>query len=130
MIEQFNLVKLKTNLVTDEKEDLYKIQSCLFERSNLIIKILKLCIEKLKSLNENSLAKGLNWILKEIQDSLIFKSDDNAFRLLEHQKENNQDLQTIFLWLEQYSSLKDQNRERIGKVKHKTQSFTCKLSLN
>jgi hypothetical protein len=33
----------------------------LFDRTNLILKFLKLSIDKLYSLKENTLAKGLNW---------------------------------------------------------------------
>ena len=42
-------------------EDVGKIQSFLFDRTKLIIKLLKICKEKMSSSKESVLANGLQW---------------------------------------------------------------------
>lgn len=100
----------------------------LFERNNLIMKILNLCKEKFFKAGEEYLAKAVNWIILEIQDSLIFKSDDKVFRIIEKTKEGNKDLQDIFNWLEEFSSMKDKNFS-LEKVGNRKQSDNLGLSV-
>jgi len=49
-----NLKKLKSS-------DSMKVNSFLTDRTNLIMKLLKICREKLLSQNETTLSKGLDW---------------------------------------------------------------------
>ena len=39
----------------------------------------------------------------EIQDSLIFKSDDKTLKHLDKLKENNKEIQNIICWLEEFN---------------------------
>lgn len=106
-----NAVKgLEKEKDTNQKED---YGSYLFERNHLILRILNLCKEKFYKVNEEYMAKAVNWIIIEIQDSLIFKSDDKIFRIIEKNKENNKDLQDVFNWLREYSSVKEHLNQEI-----------------
>ncbi len=51
----------------------------------------------------------------EIQDSILFKTDDQSIKKLEELKKENKELQTIFSWVEEYSTLKIKNKHRSSK---------------
>jgi hypothetical protein len=119
------------NEIEKEKEQKEDFGSYLFERNNLILRILNLCKEKFYKTHEEYLAKAVNWIIIEIQDSLIFKSDDRIFRIIEKNKDNNKDLQDVFNWLREYSSVKEHIDHNIYDVdiKHKNKGITSDLSV-
>ena len=142
IMDQIALVKLNNNLKDDNnnnnkiqdlpstKEHKHDVGPFLFERNNLILKILRFSKDKFQALNEKSLAKGIDWIVKEIQDSMIFKSDDKVFRILEQHKKNNADLETVFLWLEEYSSMKGKYKEHLELVNDKNNDNKSVVSEN
>ncbi len=51
----------------------------------------------------------------EIQDSILFKTDDQSIKKLEELKKENKELQTIFSWVEEYSTLKIKSKQRSSK---------------
>lgn len=87
------------------------LESILFERNNLILKILNLCKNKFSKANDDYLVKAVNWIIIEIRDSLIFKTDDRIFEIIEKHKKND-DFE-IIKWLEEFSGLKDRVKEQL-----------------
>jgi len=98
-----------------------KINSFLFDRTQLIMKLLIICREKLSNANEDVLARGLQWLSKEIQESILFKTDDTLIKQLDDFKKENKDYHTVFSWLEEYSPL------NIPK-KMQSENFQLKLS--
>ena len=53
----------------------------------------------------------------EIQDSILFKTDEQSIKKLEELKKENKDLQTIFSWVEEYSTLKLKGKYSSTKTK-------------
>ena len=94
----------------------HKITDFLFDKSYLILKILKASIDRLKTFGEKNLSKGLEWATFEMQESLVVKSDVKALQRMEKMKGGNQELETIFNWLEEYSTIKQQHKENIETV--------------
>jgi hypothetical protein len=98
-----------------------KINSFLFDRTQLIMKLLVICREKLSNANEDVLARGLQWLSKEIQESILFKTDDTLIKQLDDFKKENKDYHTVFSWLEEYSTINTPN-------KLQSDNFQLKLS--
>jgi hypothetical protein len=88
----------------------------LFDRSYFIIKILKSSIEKLSQSDHKYLAKGLEWVTYELHDELLHQADGNALERMERIKEGNQELESVFNWLEEYSSFKQKQKQNIESV--------------
>ena len=65
----------------------------------------------------------------EIQDSLIFKSDEKTLKHLEKLKEENQDIQLILNWVEEYSTL-NTNQNIFNNLKKKEFSSSTKMIHN
>jgi hypothetical protein len=93
-----------------------KINNILFDKSYFILKILKTSIEKLNEADKKYLAKGLDWVTFEIHDSLLLKSEDKTLQKLEKMKDGNQELEAIFNWLEEYSTIKQKQKDDIDTV--------------
>jgi hypothetical protein len=93
-----------------------KISNILFDKSYFILKILKTSIERLNECDRKYLAKGLDWVTFEIHDSLLLKSEDKTLQKLEKIKDGNQDLESIFNWLEEYSTIKQTQKDDIDTV--------------
>lgn len=102
-----NFKTKKNSSSNNSNED--ELGNYLFERSNLILKILNYCKEDFRKSEKTYMVKALNWIIGEIQDSLIFKSDDGIVRFIENIKNNsnNNDLNDVFNWLKEYSTIKN-----------------------
>jgi hypothetical protein len=96
-----------------------RISQLFFDKSYFIIKILKASIEKLIDTDSKALAKGLEWVTYEMHDSLLLKSDDRTLMKMEKMKEGNKELETIFSWLEEYSTIKHKQKENIDTVLQK-----------
>lgn len=103
--------------ISKSKNKSKKINSFLFDRTKFILKILNYASDKLMIKKENLLAKGLKWLTKEVEDSILFKSDKNAVKNLEELKNENKDLHTIFSWLEEYSTIKIKRNENFENLK-------------
>ncbi len=88
----------------------------LFDKSYFILKILKTSIEKLNESEKKYLAKGLEWVTFEIHDSLVQKSEDRTLQRMEQFKEGNQEMEDIFHWLEEYSTIKQNQKDDIDTV--------------
>jgi hypothetical protein len=56
----------------------------------------------------------------EIQDSLIFKSDDKTLRHLDKLKESNKEIENIICWLEEYSG-SGKSKEIYNNIRKKTE---------
>lgn len=95
-----------------------KINSFLYDRTKFILKLLKNSVEKLAKHKETSLAKGLQWLTKEVEESLLFRTDDAAIKNLETLKKENKDFHTIFSWLEEYSTIKIRRDEYVENLKN------------
>jgi hypothetical protein len=67
-------------------------------------------------INSNTRVKG------EIQDSLIFKSDDKTLKHLDKLKENNKEIQNIICWLEEFN-ISSYTKDLYSNVKKKRE--TC-----
>ncbi len=93
-----------------------KINNILFDKSYFILKILKTSIEKLNEADKKCLAKGLDWVTFEIHDSLLVKSEDKTLQKLEKMKHGNQELESIFNWIEEYSTIKQKQKDDIDTV--------------
>lgn len=104
----------KTIPIKDENDK--DLEGILFERNNLILKILNLCKNKFSKTNDEYLVKAVNWIIIEIRDSLIFKTDDRIFEIIEKHKKND-DFE-IIKWLEEFSGLKDRVKEQLEIVEN------------
>jgi hypothetical protein len=92
-----------------------------------MLKILKTSSEKLRMSGDKTLAKGVEWVTYEIQDSLLYtKADDKAMQRMEKMKSHNQELETIYSWMEEYSEIKHKQKENIDLVlqKHYSTSFS------
>ena len=94
-----------------------KIQNFLYDRTKFILKILKFSSDKLILKKESLLAKCLKWLTKEVEDSILFKSDQNTIKNLEELKKENSDLHLIFSWLEEYSTIKIKRNENFENLK-------------
>lgn len=88
-----------------------KVNSFLFDRTKFILKLLKMCKEKLTIAKEKTLVKGLEWLSIEIDDSMLFKSDDLTIKKLDQLKKENKEMQNIFDWLEECSTIKIKQKE-------------------
>lgn len=97
-----------------------RLSQILFDRSFYILKILKSAIEKLYSTENKLIAKGLEWIQHEIQDSLIFKADDKELEKFSKMKGKSQEMENIFSFLEEYSSMKFKHKDNLESLKIKT----------
>ena len=53
---------------------------------------------------------------KEVQDSILFKTDTLSIQKLENLKKENKELQTIFSWLEEYSTIKMKQKDSLIKL--------------
>lgn len=110
-----------------------KISNILFDKSYFILKILKTCINKLKGSDQKYLAKGLEFVTFEIHDSLLLKSDDKTLQKLEKIKHGNKEMEAIFSWLEEYSTIKQKQKEDIDTViqkKYESNSLITDKSLD
>ena len=58
-------------------------------------------------------------LTKEVQDSMLFKTDNFSILKLENLKKQNKELQTIFSWLEEYSTIKIKKKDGVTKLKLK-----------
>lgn len=94
-----------------------KIQSFLFDRTKLVIKLLKICKAKMLESKETVLANGLNWLTKEIGDSILFKTDEQSLKKLEEMKKENSDMNTVLQWLQEYSHLNTKHKDGFSKAK-------------
>jgi hypothetical protein len=65
----------------------------------------------------------------EIQDSLIFKSDDKTLQHLDKLKESNQDIQNIIGWLEEYSAGHN-NKDIYNNIKKKSEQRLTTINTN
>lgn len=101
-----------------------KIKQSNFDRLGLILKFLQLSIEKLNKHKEITTAKGLEWVRSEIQDSLVFKSDEKTIKHFEKLKENNQDIHITLNWVEEFSSMNANQKEIINTIKKKSHNYT------
>ncbi len=52
----------------------------------------------------------------EVQDSILFKTDTLSIQTLENLKKENKELQTIFCWLEEYSTIKMKQKDSLIKL--------------
>lgn len=94
------------------------------------MRLIKISQQKLKVQNEKFLVKGLNWVLNQISDSLLFKSDEVMIAKLDEMKKENTDMKCLLNWLEDYSTIKINS---IGKEKLKnvsSQAPITTISLN
>jgi hypothetical protein len=94
---------------------------------------LKTSITKLKENNQAYLAKGLEWVTFEIHDSVLLKTDDLMQQKMEKMKKGNQEMESIFNWLEEYSTIKQKQRTDIDTViqkKYNSNSIVTEKSLD
>lgn len=107
-----------------------KLNSLLFERSQFIIRLVKISQQKLKAQNEHFLVKGLNWVLNQVSESLLFKSDEMTVTKLDEMKKENSDMKCLLGWLEDYSTIKINSigKEKLKKVAATTNSKGISLN--
>jgi hypothetical protein len=68
-------------------------------------------------------------VRNEIQDSLIFKSDDQTLRHLDKLKDGNQDIQNIIGWLENYSA-GNNDKDIYNNIKKKSEQRLATITAN
>lgn len=71
---------------------------------------------------DKTLSKSLDWIAKDLQDILIYRSDDQTIEKLEKIKTKDKDFETQFKWMEEYSMSKNKQRDNIENVLTKQQN--------
>lgn len=110
----------------DEGQEREKdIENILFERSNFILKVLNACKNQFAKTNDDYLVKAVNWIIIEIRDSLIFKTNDKGFEVLERHRKDKDDFE-VFKWLEEFSGLKDRIKEQLDLIENNEEDVEAK----
>lgn len=92
-----------------------KVDSILFDRSKLIIRVLQFISNKLYANKEKTLARVLEWVLREIKEAK--ESIDRSSVPLEKAKKEvgpNSDLGNLFSFIEEYSNSQNKHKESIA----------------
>ena len=124
--ESFDKISLKELLNEKELEDIKKYnqfkngaeKDFTYEKSELVIKLMGLIIDKFISMKENTLVKCLKWAKKIIEENLEIKVDSSIFKNLEKMKEDKPNLKLKLGFMEEYSLLNKE--EEIYKLTRKT----------
>ena len=124
--ESFDKISLKELLNEKELEDIKKYnqfkngaeKDFTYEKSELVIKLMGLIIDKFISMKENTLVKCLKWAKKIIEENLEIKVDSSIFKNLEKMKEDKPNLKLKLGFMEAYSLLNKE--EEIYKLTRKT----------
>ena len=124
--ESFDKISLKELLNEKELEDIKKYnqfkngaeKDFTYEKSELVIKLMGLIIDKFISMKENTLVKCLKWAKKIIEENLEIKVDSSIFKNLEKMKEDKPNLKLKLDFMEAYSLLNKE--EEIYKLTRKT----------
>ena len=126
-IESFSTLCLKDMLNQKELNDVIKYplfktdikKGYIYEKDELILKLITLAIEKFKQSNEYGIVKCLNWVKKQLQIHLEIKPDTYTYSNLEKMKQSKPNLKMRISWMEEYSLLSKE--ETIIKLAKKTE---------
>ena len=103
----------KKEVKKDNRESFFqqqKLNSILFDKKNLILKILMYTIDKLTSLKYTSLCKPLNWVIKVIKNETINQRQSIA---IEKAKKEAKDNINAFSFMEEYSNSQNNHKASI-----------------
>jgi hypothetical protein len=70
---------------------------------------------------DKALSKSLEWIARDLQDILIYRSDDQTIEKMKEIKKNDKDFEAQLNWIEEYSMSKNKQRDNIENVLTKQQ---------
>lgn len=100
--EGFNNQDSKYGFGLKKKLSRFQKTNLSFDKGNLIIVLLNIAIEKLKETNK-VISKGLQWVKKELQETLLFSNGQNLYYNNNkdiNNRESDIDYKNIISWIE------------------------------
>lgn len=91
------------------------IQSVISGRNQLIIRLLKLAANKFDFYKESILSKGMKWLEKELNNILVYRSDEETWKIFNQNKKNasnDKENSLIGNYIKEFSKYQFNNEEQ------------------
>lgn len=122
--------ELKEDKARDSISKQNKINSILFDRNNLIDKILNFTSDKLYTIKEKSMSKAIEWVIKEVK-KMKNSNERNSFAIEKAKLEANANDETtnIFNFIEEYSSSQNKHKDSLNTYSRKSNKYLQQINL-